>query len=326
MNLSISSSRGLIALFLVAVAATLMVLVAASEWLVRTKVTPEDTLFKHVALFNNASSPYAAFGDSHVARNFYALAPVINLGYSSENIQQMSWKAERYLQRTPHPKIILLQADPHLFSEYRTESGLQGYPQIFSTSKGWRLWSLSDQYRPQLPALWRAFAGNGGKLISDIEFTPQGAMLSPGNLSQWTQAQTDSFINVRAPLHVPSVGFEHSQDAALYSGMVHDFVKAGAKICLVAFPVAPVYRARVLAQNPHAQAQFDRATNFFKALADDPKVHFIDHRTLFDDPSLYRDPDHLNMTGARAYGPLLQSECFGNARDKTTPEVIALQR
>jgi hypothetical protein len=315
----------LIATFLAAVAVTLGALTGASEWLVRAKVAPEDTFFKHVALFNDAHSPYAAFGDSHVARGFDAAAPVLNLGYSSENIEQTAWKAERYLEHVPHPKIVLLQADPHLFSAYRTTAGMQGYQQSFAVQSHARLLSLSDYYRPQLPLLWQAFFEKHGKLKSDTVFTEQGTLLSPGDLTRWSQSNLNYFIKERAKLHQPIADFEHSPDARRYSEMVRMFLNAGAEVCLVAFPVAPVYRERVLAQSPEAQAQFARAMDFFESFEADPGVRFIDHRALYDDPSLYRDPDHLNGSGAKEYGPVLQSDCFANAGDKRLQPAIALK-
>ena len=326
MNSSISNSRALFAGFFAAAALTFGMFVGASEWLLRAKVAPEDTLFKHVALFNSATAPYAAFGDSHVARGFDAAAPVFNFGYSSENIEQTAWKAERYLAQNPAPKVILLQADPHLFSSYRTGAGLAGYPEVFSREGGAGLLTLSAQFRPQLPALWRAFFLHGGRLRSEIEFTPQGTLLSPGDLSRWSVAQVDSFIRIRARLHVPVDGFEESADAAAYRLMVRRFLESGARLCLVAFPQAPVYRDRVIKQSPEAAAQFERALDFYRAFAADPRVRFFDHRMMFDDPALYRDPDHLNRTGAAKYGPVLQDVCFGDIEKPAETKTIAQVR
>lgn len=313
MNSSISSSRRLTDIFLLACAVALALLVGASEWLVRAKVLPEDTLYKHVALFRTAASPYAAFGDSHVARGFDAAAPVVNLAYPSENIEKMAWKAERYLERTPNPRTVLIQADPHLFSPYRTGAGLDDYPQAFSKRGHGGLVSLSARYRPQLPAFWRSFLNNGGRLTSRIETTAQGALLSPGDLSRWSEAQIDEFTSFRAALHIPEPGFETSRNADLYRSMVKAFVKAGAEVCLVSFPTSPIYRAGIEAQNLAARAEFARADEFFRAFAADPKVRYIDDRERFDDLSLFRDPDHLNKKGAMLYGPMLQARCFDKA-------------
>ena len=47
---------------------------------------------------------------------------------------------------------------------------------------------------------------------------------------------------------------------------------------------------------------------------------------ICDDPSLFRDPDPLNKTGASKYGPVLQEACFGDAPPPAPAEVIASRR
>lgn len=325
MNSSTSNSRRLIACFIGAVAATCGVLIGASEWLVRTKAAPQDTFFKHVALFNAASSPFVAFGDSHVARGFDAAAPVVNLGYFSENIDQIAWKADRYLESSPHPQIVLLQADPHLFSSYRVNAGLNGYPASFADSPDVRLLSLSDHYRPQLVRLWRTFFANGGAVKSKVTMTEQGAMLTRGDLARWPRRDMTLFAEERAALHRPVSGFEDTAAARTYKKLIQDFRDAGAEVCLVAFPVAPAYRDLLYEGDSDAQQQFNRAIAFFKSFESDPGVRFVDHRSLYDELSLYLNPDHLNAVGASEYGPVLQSDCFSGAGDSKDYPSVALK-
>jgi hypothetical protein len=312
MNLSISSSKRLVGAYFVSCLGVLAMLVGASEWLVRAKVLPADTLQQHVVLFEQTSSPYVAFGDSHVARDFDAQAPVVNLAYPSENIEKIAWKAARYLQQTPHPETVLVQADPHLFAKYRTDAGLEDYPRIFGDKAGSGMLSLSNRYRPQLIALWQAFARGGGHLKSSIVPTPQGALLSPGNLASWSAAKTSQFTKARISMHIPALEFEWSRDARLYHEIVRNFVDAGADVCLVAFPTSPAYRAQMALLDDQAKSQWAKAMAFFAEIAEQPNVDFIDHRARFNDPSLFRDPDHLNKDGAIKYGPILQSACFSN--------------
>lgn len=323
MNSSTSSFRTLTAVFFIAGAGTLALLIAASEWLVRAKVAPEDTLVKHVALFESTTSPYAAFGDSHVARGFDARAPVVNLAYPSENIEKMAWKAARYLKRAPHPEIVLIQADAHLFSLYRTEVGLDDYPRAFGAGPARGLLALGGRYRPQLIALWRAFLENGGRLASTIETTPQGALLSPGDLSQWRGVHIDQYTNDRVARHRPVPDFLNERSAALYKKMVLDFAASGARVCLASLPTSPAYRSRIEALPPADRKLWDEAEAFFKSLAEHPNVRFIDHRARYDDLSLFRDPDHLNRQGAMAYGPVLQKACFGDVKNDMATTAVA---
>ncbi len=314
MNSSISSFRRLAFVYVAACAGAFSLLAGASEWLVRTQVFPQDTLRKHVVLFEQTTSPYVAFGDSHVARGFDAQDPVVNLAYPSESVEKMAWKSSRYLEQMPNVKTVLIQADPHLFAAYRKDAGLGGYPIAFAGEGGSALLSLSARYRPQLIALWQAFIKSGGRMTSKIETTPQGALLSPGNLSTWTAAQVQEFTAHRVDLHVPDMGAEQSNMVALYRDMVAKFVDAGADICLVSFPTAPVYRQYVENLNDAEKRQWNAAQGLFAELAEHPRVRFIDDTARFDDPALFRDPDHLNKTGAVQYGPVLQSTCFNSHR------------
>jgi len=322
MNSSISSSRTLIAVFLAAGAGAFALLLAASEWLVRTKAAPVDTLNKHVALFSRATSGYAAFGDSHVARGFNAAPPVVNLAYPSENIEKMRWKAARFLENNPAPQAVLIQADPHLFAPYRTRAGLDEYPAIFGgTQKG--VLALSGRYRPQLVALWQSFLKMGGRLRSTIETTPTGALLSPGNLATWPGGAADRFARNRVALHRPQADFRNAQSATLYKNMVAQFAASGARVCLVSMPTSPLYRAAVEALPQEEKALWDDALLFFQETARAPGVVYLDRRDEYSDLNLFRDPDHLNKAGAIRFGPVLQNTCFGDAIEDARPAAIA---
>ena len=314
MNSSISSFRRLSFAYAAAFVGVVSALVGASEWLVRSEVHPEDTLQKHITLFENTQSPYVAFGDSHVARGFDAQAPVVNLSYPSENVQKMAWKAARYLENAADVKTVLIQADPHLFSPYRMETGLQDYPHAFDRDARSIMLSLSIRYRPQLLAFWQAFARGGGRLTSQIETTPQGALLSPGNLASWRPSDIDKFTKQRLTMHVPDMQAASLRDVELYRAMVMRFVEAGADVCLVSFPTAPVYRDRFDALDNQQKRQWEKAMSVFTELAKHSRVRFVNDMARFDDPALFRDPDHLNKEGAIQYGPILQSACFNSIK------------
>ncbi len=311
MNLSISNSRRLLTVFFAALIGALFLLVLASEWLVRVKVMPQDTFTRHVTLFETTHSPYVAFGDSHVARGFNAEAPVVNLAYPSENLDQIAWKAERYIKNTPYIKAVLIQADPHMFSVYRSNAERADYPQEFTNVQPLKIQALTDRYRPQLLQFWRAFIKNGGHLRSTIEATPQGALLSPGNVAEWTTAKTDEFTQYRAGLHKVEGNVRESKFGTQYLDMVQRFVDHGAKVCLVSFPTSPPYRERILGQDVETKKAWNETISFFQDIAADPNVTFIDDRARFSDLNLFRDPDHLNIRGATLYGPIVQSACFG---------------
>ena len=310
MSLSISNSRALILRFFLSGAIVFALLIAASEFLLRKEVLSQDTLGRHVALFNETRSPYAAFGDSHVARGFNATAPVVNLAYPSENIERMRWKATRYLERTPAPEIVLLQADPHLFSPYRISAGLSDYPRAFGEAPPIFAHTFSTRYRPQLMDLWQSFVLGGGSIRSKIEQTRQGALLSPGNLTQWGDGARTTYSEKRVELHRPVDAPGQSNAARQFTSMVQDFTDRGARVCLVAMPVSPDYRQAFSQLGDKDRDQWEAAFEFFDRLAENPNVLLLDYRAAVHDPSHFRDPDHLNRVGAIAFSKRLQEECF----------------
>ncbi|MHA7872223.1 MAG: hypothetical protein ACX939_07735 [Hyphococcus sp.] len=309
----------MVLIFLAACAGAFAVLLAASEWIVRVKAMPQDTLTRHAALFNATRAPYIALGDSHVARGFDAAAPVVNLAYPSENIEKMAWKAQQYLARKPDIRGVLIQADPHLLAPYRIDADTEGYESAFADASPVLL-SLSTRYRPQLIALWQSYLKNGGRLRSKIETTPQGALLSPGDLSTWSEIRKAQFTAYRLDLHMPDDAAASSSHAILYQRMVEQFLDAGASVCLVAFPTAPVFRTAFERLSRPEKTRWDGVVAFYQSLAAHPRVRFLDHRAMYDDASLFRDPDHLNHRGAVRYGPVLQSECFN---ELGRPDIIA---
>ncbi|MEM8773227.1 MAG: hypothetical protein AAGD92_16415 [Pseudomonadota bacterium] len=313
------------AVFALSCVCVFSVMLAASEWLVRVHAQPADAMTKHVALFETTQSPYVAFGDSHVARSFDAQAPVVNLGYPSENIAKIAWKAERYLDRTPSPETVLIQADPHLFAPYRTRTGLEGYSALFNGDASARLLSVSEYYRPQLTALWRAFVTHGGRLESTVETTEQGALLSPGNLAEWGEQKIRKFTADRLELHQPHPGFQQSRAAQQYKSMIAAFLDRGVSVCLVSMPVSPYYKNAVDALPAEQKTGWDEAFAFFEALAQEDRVRYFDHRNLYTNLRLFRDPDHLNKAGAIEYGPVLQDACFGNVKRSDGAQIADLK-
>lgn len=313
MNSSISSSKRLIATFFASCVGLFAVLTGVSEWFVRTQVMPADTLERHVDLFSTTRSPYAAFGDSHVARGFDAQTPVVNLAFPSENLDRMAWKAARYIDRVKTPEMVLIQADPHLFAPYRLDAGLADYPEIFGEARGALLKAYSDRYRPQLLALWRSYFWNDWRMASTIEVTPQGALLSPGDVSSWPRAEQKEFTRKRVALHQPIENLAQSRSAIGYRRMVERFVETGASVCLAALPTSPLYRDEIVSLTAQQQEAWVEAIAFYESLAAEPGVRFVDHRNAYSDLTLFRDPDHLNKAGAIKYSPRLQAACFDNA-------------
>jgi len=305
MNLFISSFNPFIYRLLSAFIVMIALLIGSGEWLLRRHVIPVDLFSKHVDLFNSVTPDYVAFGDSHVARGFSSTMPVYNFGYPSENIEKMNFKMNEFLKKQPSPKRVLLQADPHLFADYRLSVGVEHYPNYFGDKEIW-LYSLTDHFRPQIFALWKSFIANGGQMKSSFEMTEQGTILSPGNLNNWNNDKIFNFMKVRLKIQQPIHDFEETKTADIYKKMIDSLTQGGTEICLVKFPLSPVFRQYLEQLPSDLKADWDAVDRFYKNLAIAQNVTYIDMTAYTDNLELYRDPDHLNASGAVLFGPELQ--------------------
>ncbi|MGE0155095.1 MAG: hypothetical protein AB7R90_20950 [Reyranellaceae bacterium] len=310
MNSSISSSRRAIALFFLGAAATLLLVASASEFLLRREVLPRDSFAAHAALFRAAGAADAAFGDSHMARDFAPPPAMLNLAYPSESVRDMDWKARRVFARTA-PGRIVLQADPHSFAPYRLEA--QSDPaRRYAEDGGGAIHLFDPRLRPQLMAYWGSFLWSGFTLRSRERLTEQGALLSPGDLSLRSPRRLLYEARARMREHRPVADPGATPDGSLYRALVEELVGRGARVCLVTMPLSPAY-LQAMAERPDRTALLAWGENvaWFGRLAAETGARHVDHRRAVTDPALFRDVDHLNGTGALAYSPLVMRDCFG---------------
>jgi hypothetical protein len=136
----------------------------------------------------------------------------------------------------------------------------------------------------------------------------------------WSEQLKHQFTVNRVALHLPQSNIAESSAAQQYEGMIAAFLDRGARVCLVSMPVSPIYRDIAAALPDADKERWEAAHAYFRILSEQENVRYLDHRDLYADLSLFRDPDHLNKSGAMRYGPVLQEACFGDglAPDVTT--------
>ena len=285
--------------FAVSCCATILTFAAASEWLVRSEVLPQDTRAAHIQLLETADAPHAAFGDSHVARGFDAPEGMVNLAYPSENIEVMIAKTTRYFENLP-PGRIILQADPHQFAAYRLNassgSDAQNRPML-------GLQIAAPRHRVRLLVYWEAFLRDGGRLETKVDMTENGSLLSSGDLSQTPPRKQAVEARMRLRLHRPAEAGAVAKAKKQFSDLVDQLSGRGADICLVTFPVSKPYRD---AEN----GQHEALISYFANEAARVSATFIDARAMVTNPALFRDVDHLNKAGAQWFTQRLTSRCF----------------
>ena len=295
---------------LVAVA---VVLFGASEALVRKQVNPQDEFISHARLFHSATSPHAAFGDSHVARGLVPVEGMVNLAYPSEGIEHIDWKVRRYFA-TRSPGRVVLQADPHLLAPYRLVNRLGNYPAKINSAlntAAWRPVTGEPRYRANLLNYWSSYIKQGGRLVSRIKVMDSGALLSPGDLSADDARLRTFSARKRIATHSIRPHPEVDRLMEVYRDLVDFLTHNGAEVCLVTFPLSPDYlSAAESRQSASAKGQHERVMAFFADQARKTGVRHADLRRLTADRSEFRDVDHLNGKAAKHYARAILDACY----------------
>jgi hypothetical protein len=152
-NSSTSSFKRWLIVFLTLVLGVLVPFLTASEWMLRTYVLPVDAFESIARKIRDSSIPNAAFGDSHAAAvtNFDD-KDFINLGLGGTTIRQMSERAHYYFSKVKPGKIII-EADSHLFAEYRLEAQGVHIPELYDS----RLAVFDGRHRGFMLDYWKRF-------------------------------------------------------------------------------------------------------------------------------------------------------------------------
>jgi hypothetical protein len=155
---STSSSRRWLQIFFGILCPVYFGYLAASEWLFRTEVLAHDNFEFISSRLRNSTQANAAFGDSHVAAvPDYNTKDFVNLGIGATTIRKMDQRV-RYYFRERKPGEVIIQADPHLFAEYRLQPRGEYVPENYTAA---RLRVLDPQHRGFMTSYWLAYLKKG---------------------------------------------------------------------------------------------------------------------------------------------------------------------
>ncbi len=344
MNLSTSSSRRWLRIFFAILVPVCGGYLAASEWLIRTQVTPHDN-FEYISSRLRASTqPNAAFGDSHVAAvSDYDTKDFINLGIGATTIRKMDQRVRYYFQKIK-PGQVIIQADPHLFAEYRLQPQGSYVPEDYSNL---RLRALDPQHRGFMSSYWSAFllkrTFTKESFNSDMLWQVVRQLLSPAASAPLAEAPAqqpespalaqepsdgtpppraseaaaepppdaaemakfNAFMDSEVATHTPVRDFRSRDEARIYRNMIDFLISRGAAVCLVNYPVDKFYRERA-----DAIPTFGETREFYKEIARENHIPYVSFWDRFDDPSMYQNTDHVNRKGSAILAREARKACF----------------
>ena len=284
-----------------------LAILCVSEWLLITRVVPEDAFYKQLELFNtSASADIVAFGDSHMSQGFDAPEGALNLGLAGESFGQINIKLRRYLESHAKPKMIILQISPQMFADYRFTDARRDYEAFFGGKKSLqnRAYIFDPNLRSKLLRYWAMFL-TGEDFISRGTFTDRGSLLIDHVMDNRFSDGDWLEIQARIEQHTAPDNFrELGLDTAI-SELVGYIKGQSIEICLVSFPVTPAYR-NISARYP----VFEQIFTMFEEIAESHSVPYFNYWAAMDDYAYFRNQDHLNARGAEVFSARLMRDCL----------------
>ena len=306
MNLSISNSNHWLRLFFLTLSGLLITFIILSELLLRFIVDRYDLWEKHREVFFLKKAANVVMGDSHSANGFTGVGGFINLSYPSESVEIIELKAGEYFKNHA-PQKVILQADPHMFSDYRKFREQKNIVPYYQRPGKTPLRLLSPQYKENIVAYWKAAFKL--HLKSRFYFEEDGAQTSE---NIWPDKESgskalESEIEERLRVLIPMKDYETSNPMNSFRNILAYFKSQNADVCLVTFPMSPLFIKRA-----EDFPEFRKIQAYFKNLAVQYGFKYVNQWDQVTDPNLFSNEDHLNRKGALIFSRQTNEKCFGN--------------
>ncbi len=280
---------------------------AASEWLIRRYVAADDLLSASVAFMRRTSNPNAIFGDSIAARGFQGREDFANLAFAGEAPARTAIRIRAYF-RDRKPGMVMLPANYNMLR--RDPEDTRGYEKLFADDGNPLLYVLDPDHARNLIKYWEVL-GSKREFRSDKYLGPNGELLStdPAGYEAYARLTPEEREQRahRAATKLAAVNYARLKgNQRQITDIVQYLGAQGARICLIAFPVAPAMRAAI------ADSEFvQTADRFYRDLATESGARYVYLRDLLDDPALFINEDHLNPRGAKLLADRAAWDCFG---------------
>jgi hypothetical protein len=274
--------------------------------MVRSVFAPRDDFEQYRALFRNARTPTAAFGDSHVENAILTSPEIVNLGSRGETLPLMLSKAEAYV-KSGRGKRVILQFAPQQFAVYRSD--------LDKTAVEEELWGTSEpilqftrpHFRKYLLEYWRALIEDPRLAFAAPAPAPAAnAGPAPASFADLPAAEQRRIAEIRVQLHAPLPGGPIAEDfKARFTALLDELHAKKIETCVVEYPLSSAYRAGAakVASFAALRAQIRVASAAHAA-------RYVDLTESYQD-AMFGDPDHVARNARAAVTRAVLDECFG---------------
>ena len=277
-------------------------LFAAAEYILRTRIIDQDPTTLNLRSYLEGGRENVMFGDSHVGNGANGL-PGYGVfwqpGISASDLEQ--W-VKRYLEHNEVERVVV-QLAPHMFrSDPKYVSDYDGY---------------LDGRMPLIYTFEERFSSSLHKFFLDafslIEYDAQPLGIYQPNGSYprkgyWYEL-SDEVRSDRMAARVDEMRptFELlTEGIPILDNAMAALQVSGAEVCVAIFPVAHEY-----ADAMETNSAYLDALGIFRSLAVKYDARYTDLSRAVTVPEHLFNQDHLNIEGGEAFGPVLESACFG---------------
>ena len=281
---------------------------AVAEWALRALVVPLEEGWSHrVDLVYRGESGDVVLGDSHTFRGFVSQDDFVNLSAGGSSVPAMEVVAREYF-RHREPGRVIVAADPQLFVSKRDSAGTQQHDEYFGQNLG-----LPFQLYVFEPGIARMLGELADPRTLRRRIAMAEARREPGNRldaslqRKWLHGDRADQLRRIADRNRPMEDLPSTGSFAAYRRLIESMQARGARLCMLATPVAAAMEGIIDEDPPYRAARVA-----LRALARDLEVPLVEPAALgveFPD-ELFIDPDHLTATGAERFSSAAIAACF----------------
>ena len=273
-----------------------------AEFILRSRVIDHDPITLNLRSYLEGGQENIVFGDSHVGNGANGLKDYgvfWQPGISASDLER--W-VKRYVEHNEVERVIV-QLAPHMFranpfyeSDY--EGYLDGRMPLFYT--------LEDRFSSSLHNYFLDALS-----LTEYDLQPLGIYQPNGSYPRggyWYDLSDE----VRSDRMAVRVGDMNPDPELLADGIpnldraLSALQASGAEVCIAVFPVAHEY-----ADAMETYPVYVEALGIFESLAVKYGARYTDLSRAVTAPEHIFNQDHLNIEGGEAFGPVLESACFG---------------
>jgi hypothetical protein len=304
-----AASRRHVGAFAAVFAVLLLTGAVATEWLVRVKVVPNHSFYKHLALFQTDTRTDAAFGDSQVSNGFTGAPGFVNLGYPGDDFVNMDTKVRLYFAERRPGRVVIQAGLNHFSYQFVRRVGRDDALLDAVKALPW-LAMTAPWHRIELIGYWKTFL-TGGDFVSQRRFQEDGSQLV-----DYDYADHPPLLRRQEAARLASqwAPIRRFQDSSVAKGLdaLLDFLQArGAKVCLVTMPLTPE-----VVESMRTYPAFEEARDFMADLAAKKGIAYLDLRAQPYPDHFYADRNHLNAAGASVLTATVTQLCFASPRHR----------